>query len=71
VKSKLRVWCTVSRVVCSDEEEGVARASARAGGIAGIQVLQDTTRGGLEEGVGLQKETKKVLAPVPVPEQIP
>jgi hypothetical protein len=49
----------------------VARASARARGIAGIRELWETTRGGLEEGVSLRKETEKALAPIPVPKQIP
>jgi DNA-directed RNA polymerase subunit RPC12/RpoP len=54
VKSKLHVWWSFSRVVHLDEErEEVARASTCAGGIAGIWMLRDMTRGGLEEGVAL------------------
>jgi hypothetical protein len=71
VKSILCVRWSISRVVRSDEEGKVARASAHAKGVAGIWMLRDATRGGLEEGVGLHKESKKALAPIPVPKQIP
>jgi hypothetical protein len=50
--------------------KGVARASARARGIAGVRMLREATRDGLEEGVGLRQEAKKALAPIPVPEQV-
>jgi hypothetical protein len=44
----------------------VARASARARGIAGVRMLREATRGGLEEGVGLCQESEEALAPIPV-----
>jgi hypothetical protein len=49
---------------------GVVRASARARGIAGVRMLWETTRGGLEEGVGFRQESEKALAPIPVPKQV-